>query len=149
MSRLESSRLGAGIDEEAVVIEIGSLYTKCGYSKETLPRCVIRNPEALINLTHANSKDDYYLILRDFLQMIYLHKVQKSPKDSATILCESLMVPRGLVEATIKIMLEDLQVPVVYMIMANSLPLYTTGTYTGLLIDAGYYGVDILPVIIT
>ncbi|CAG9325820.1 ACTR10 [Blepharisma stoltei] len=145
-ARVESSRLGGGIDEEAVVIEIGSLYTKCGYSREALPRSIIRNPESLISLTHESSKEDYYPILRDFLQIIYLHKVQKSPKDSATILCEGLMAPRGLIEATVKILLEDLQVPILYIIMSNSLPLYTTGSYTGLLIDAGYFGVDILPI---
>jgi actin-related protein 10 len=135
-----------GSEEDAVVLEIGSLYTRCGIGKESLPRSVFRNPESLIDLNHSSSFEEYYEILRNFLNMVYYHKVQINPKESVAVVSESLMAPRAKIEAIVKILFEDLQVPTICLVMEESLSLYTTGLYTGLMVDAGFQNIRILPV---
>lgn len=138
-----------GLEEDAVVLEIGRLYTKCGIGKESLPRSVVRNPESLIALDHTSPMESYFEVFRGFLNMIYFHKVQKNPKDSIAIVTEPLMSPRAKTEAIIKVLFEDLQVPAVCLVLEESLSLYTTGYYTGILIDAGYQNIRMLPVLFT
>ena len=60
---METGKL-LGIEEEAVVIEIGRLYTKCGIGKENIPRHVIRNPENLISLSYNNTTEEYFEVIR-------------------------------------------------------------------------------------
>ena len=135
-----------GLEEDSVVIEIGKLYTKCGFGKESIPRCMMRNPENLIALDYSNTVEEYFEVLREFLNTIYFHKVQTNPKDSIAIITEPLMGPRAKTEAIVKVLFEDLQVPAVCLVLEESLSLYTTGVYTGLIIDAGYQNIRILPV---
>jgi actin-related protein 10 len=143
---MESGFKALGSEEEAVVLEIGTFYTKCGIGKETFPRAMFKNPSSLLALNHSSTCDEYYEVLRDFLNLIYYHKVQVNPKDSITVLCESLMAPRGKIEAIVKILFEDLQVLGVCLMLEESLPLYTTGLYTGLMVDSGFNKTKILPV---
>ena len=135
-----------GAEEDIVVLEIGTYYTKCGIGKETFPRSVFKNPPGLLSLTHSSPKEAYYEVLRDFLNLIYFHKVQVNPKESVTIISEALMAPRGKIEAIVQILFEDLQVVGVCLMLEESLPLYTTGLYTGLMVDCGYSKTRILPV---
>ena len=138
-----------GLEEESIVIEIGSLYTKCGYSGEVLPRAVVKNPEALTALTHQSPYTEYYQVLRDFLPLIYFHKVQARPKDAATVLVEKLEAPRQLMQAAADIMFNELQVPLIFFVLEPSLPIYCTGGYTGLIVDVGYAGTRLFPVSFT
>jgi hypothetical protein len=124
-----------GAEEDIVVLEIGTYYTKCGIGKETFPRSVFKNPQGLISLTHSSSKEAYYEVLRDFLNLIYFHKVQVNPKESVTVISEALMAPRGKIEAIVQILFEDIQVAGVCLMLEESLPLYTTGLYTGLMVE--------------
>ena len=140
---MEGLRL-MGLDEEAVVVEIGTAYTKCGYSGEALPRSVVKTPSALSN--PELSESEFYDALRDFLNIIYFHKVQSRPKEGATVLCENLMASRKLLEAAVKVMFEDFQVPILYLVMENSLPVYTSGGYTGLVVDSGFTDARVLPI---
>lgn len=135
-----------GAEEDAVVIEIGRLYTKVGIGKESLPRCVIRNPEDLIKLDYESTFEEYFEVFRSFLNIIYYHKVQVNPKDSIAVVAEALMAPRAKTEAIVKVLFDDLQVPAVCLVLEESLALYTTGLYTGLMIDVGFQNVRILPV---
>lgn len=143
---METGKL-LGIEEEAVVIEIGRLYTKCGIGKENIPRHVIRNPENLISLSYNNTTEEYFEVIRSFLNTIYFHKVQRNPKDSYAVVSELLMSPPAKTKAIVKALIEDLQVPAVCLLMEESLALYTTGLYTGLMVDAGYENVRVLPVL--
>ena len=138
-----------GLEEDAVVLEIGKLYTKCGIGKESLPRCVIRNPEDLISLDYNSPTEAYFEVLRSFLNLIYFHKVQTNPKESIAIVSESLMGPRAKTEAIVRVLFEDLQVPAVCLVPEESLSLYTTGLYTGIMVDAGFQNVRVLPVLAT
>jgi actin-related protein len=54
-----------GIDEDAVVLELGSVYSRVGYSSESLPRHVLRSPASF-----AGSELSYTDV-RDFLKLIY------------------------------------------------------------------------------
>lgn len=54
-----------GIDEDAVVLELGSIYSKVGYSSESLPRHVIRSPASF------TGTEVTYEEVRDFLKLIY------------------------------------------------------------------------------
>jgi hypothetical protein len=135
-----------GSEDDVIVLEIGSFYTKCGIGKETFPRAIFKNPPGLLSLNHSSTCDEFYEVLRDFLNLIYFHKVQVNPKESVTVLSESLMAPRGKIEAIVKILFEDLQVLGVCLVLEESIPLYTTGMYTGHMVDAGYSKTRILPV---
>lgn len=146
---MESGFKALGAEDEIVVLEIGTYYTKCGIGKETFPRSVFKNPQGLLSLDHSSPKEAYYEVLRDFLNLIYFHKVQVNPKESVTIVSEPLMAPRGKIEAIVQILFEDLQVAGVCLMLEESLPLYTTGLYTGLMIDCGFSKTRILPVIPT
>jgi actin-related protein 10 len=135
-----------GLEEEAIVIEIGRLYTKCGIGKESLPRYLVRNPDKLVELDYTSTTEQYFDVLRGFLNTIYFHKVQANPKNSITIISEPLMAPKAKIQAIAKVLFEDLQVPVVCFVLEESLSLYTTGLYTGIIVDAGYDSIRILPV---
>lgn len=106
----------------------------------------MKNPQNLIDLTYESSFEEYFEVLRVFLNTIYFHKVQTNPKDSTAIVTESLFAPRAKIEAIVKVLFEDLQVPAVCLLLEESLPLYTTGGYTGLLVDAGYRNTRVFPV---
>lgn len=59
---------------------------------------------------------------------------------------EKLNANRNKLEAIVKVLFEDLLIPAIYMVMEESLPLYTTSSYTGLIVDCGYSGCRILPI---
>jgi len=56
------------------------------------------------------------------------------------------MTPRILTETLAEILYKSFNVKKVYFMMANSMPLYCTGLYSGLVIDCGFYETQILPI---
>lgn len=136
-----------GLEDESIVIEIGSLYTRCGYSGESLPRAVVRNPSAVASLGFSSSYIECRKAFRDFLPYLYYHKIQAKPKDAATVLVEKLMGPKQIIRAAVDVVFTELQVPAVYLVLENSLPVYLTGDSSGLVVDCGYFDCRVFPVV--
>ena len=100
-----------GIDQEAVILDIGAAYTKCGYSGETTPRYILPTPQSLYK---SVDKAEATSILKDFMRIIFFHKLQCKPKEGATLVAEDLMAPRHVMEALHSVLFCDLQIPLVY-----------------------------------
>lgn len=62
------------------------------------------------------------------------------------MLCEGLMTNPTLTQFAVKVLFEELYVPVVYRVLTNSLPMYASSSVTGLVIDCGYSSTQILPI---
>lgn len=62
------------------------------------------------------------------------------------MLIEKLLAPRELIEAIATVLFDYLQVPIVYIALEESLPLYVTSGFTGLCVDLGFQRTSVLPV---
>lgn len=51
-----------------------------------------------------------------------------------------------LTQFAIKVLFEELYVPVVYRVLTNSLPMYASSAVTGLVVDVGFASTQILPI---
>lgn len=58
-----------GLEQDAVVLELGSRWTKCGYAGEFIPRHVLPTPSRLSE--RGLRREDYISELQDFLHLIY------------------------------------------------------------------------------
>lgn len=58
-----------GLEQDAVVLEIGTRFTKCGYAGEFIPRHILPTPAALS--VRGCSREEYVAVLKDFLHLVY------------------------------------------------------------------------------
>lgn len=58
-----------GLEQDAVVLELGSRFTKCGYAGEFIPRHVLPTPRRLSE--PGLPKAAYIEVLQEFLHLVY------------------------------------------------------------------------------
>ncbi|ORY02870.1 actin-domain-containing protein [Basidiobolus meristosporus CBS 931.73] len=155
--------------EDRVVVDLGSLYVKCGFSGESKPRHILHVPGDL--RCHRNgtlcsescrpsgeSSELYTLDLRrgdttileekliHYFHQIYFKHLLTDPKMRKVILCESPLFPVQLKQIIAKVLFENLQVPSISFVPTHLLALLTTGQTTGLVVDCGNLETTVLPI---
>ncbi|KAK2561837.1 Actin-related protein 10 [Acropora cervicornis] len=141
--------IGLGGEKHAVIIDIGTAYTKCGFASETSPRHIIRSIIShtingqtetvnVISNEHDRHPDELYAIIRDFLHQIYFRYLLVNPRDRRVVICESLLCSTVWRNAVAKVLFKHFEVPSVLFAPHHLLALFTLGIPSGLIMDCGY-----------
>ncbi|XP_013393078.1 actin-related protein 10-like [Lingula anatina] len=139
-------------DKNAVIIDIGTAYTKCGFSGETAPRCIVpseikRSSSGQVVKVHQyNTEEELYEILVDFIHMLYFRHVLVNPKDRRVVVCESLLTPTVFRDTLAKVLFEHYEVPSILYAPTHLVSLFTLGISSGLVMDAGFTETFVLPI---
>lgn len=139
-------------EKSAVVIEIGSAYTKCGFAGESSPRCIIASKvkiqdsdeERLIS-SYKNEEDLYNLLLH-FIHYLYFKHLLVSPKDRRVVIVESLICPTPFKETLARVLFHHYEVLSLFFVPSHLVSLYTLGVSTALVVDMGFKETVIIPV---
>ncbi|TPX30324.1 hypothetical protein SmJEL517_g06093 [Synchytrium microbalum] len=145
-----------GLDDK-IVLDIGSLYIKCGFSGESRPRSIVptcihpyanvldgsRTVGELITLWNLEIQNDEIEHLEDriadLLYRIYQRELLVDPRQRKVILCESALLPMPAKRAITRALFNVLQVPAVTFLSSSWSALISCGKQTGLVVDVGYH----------
>ncbi|XP_017772679.1 PREDICTED: actin-related protein 10 [Nicrophorus vespilloides] len=135
-----------------VVIDIGSAYTKLGFSGEHAPRCIIRT-EVFCKKTHKvrkiydyEDKYDLYDLLVDFIHILYFKYALISPKDKPVVIVESLLSPTQFRDVLAKVFFKHYEVSSIYLLPSHLVSLAGLGIETALVVDVGYKEATVIPI---
>jgi len=131
---------GVGLvgDKHAVIFDIGTAYTKCGFATEFSPRAIIPSIVAdgsLNDLEAKNTtkvvdynrpKDEQYQVFAKFLHQLYFKHL--------------------LVNLLAKVFFEYFDVPSLVFAPVHLMACFPLGTQNALIVDAGYTETLVLPV---
>ncbi|XP_046384525.1 actin-related protein 10 [Ischnura elegans] len=139
-------------EKSAVVIEIGSAYTKCGFAGENAPRCIIPSKakiqdsgeERMIN--SYRDEEDLYNLLLHFIHYLYFKHLLVSPKDRRVVIVESVLCATNVRETLAKVLFHHYEVLSLFFVPSHLVSLYTLGTSTAVVIDIGFKETVVLPV---
>ncbi|KAI8096588.1 actin family [Halteromyces radiatus] len=154
--------------EDRVVLDIGSLYIKCGFSGESHPRHLVptwtrlvrssnRDGEAFrmdgklselynLNIMAKGNLQQLEGKLKKLLHDIYFRLLLTDPKSRKVIICESPLLPVVVKEIIARILFDYFQVPSLSFVPIHLMALMTTGLTTGLVIDCGHLETTVLPI---
>ncbi|GAB1605860.1 actin-related protein 10-like [Argonauta hians] len=135
----------------AVIFDIGTAYTKCGFAGEMGPRYIIasevRNRKGETqNIWNYKSGSELYENLKEFLKHLYFRHITIKSQDRRVVVCESLLCPTLFRETLAKVLFEYFEVPSVYFVPSHLTALYTLGVASGLVLDVGYKDASVVPI---
>ncbi|KXJ24727.1 Actin-related protein 10 [Exaiptasia diaphana] len=145
--------IGLGGEKNAVVIDIGTAYTKCGFAKEAAPRHII--PSYITHTVNGTTNTEYvfendkrnpdelYAVLRDFIHMIYFRYLLVNPRDRRVVICESVLCPTLFRETIAKVLFKHFEVPSVLFAPCHLVSLFTLGVPTGISIIKAVTGIPL------
>ena len=150
--RIEISKKLLFSEKTGIILDIGILYSKIGFIGDNLPRKIHKTPLNLFKqLKNLNLDKNVFLAdcfkdqkslafeLEQFLHDIFFTELLINPQERSVFYVENLMTPRIFTEILAEILYKSFNVKKVYFMMANSMPLYCTGLYSGVVIDCGFY----------
>jgi len=156
--------------EDRIVLDIGSLYIKCGFSGEPRPRhiiptwsrqrrsqaaegeayCIASEFSELYELDMSTRSGASYIAfeqrLARLLHDVYYRLLLADPKSSKVIVLESPLTPVCIKQTIAKVLFQKLHVPSVSFTPAHLLALLTIGQTTGLVVDCGHLEMTVLPI---
>ncbi|GAB5586411.1 hypothetical protein Unana1_01311 [Umbelopsis nana] len=159
--------------EDRIVLDIGSLYIKCGFSGEPRPRhivptwsrqrrsqaaegeayCIASEFSELYELDMSTRSGASYIAfeqrLARLLHDVYYRLLLADPKSSKVIVLESPLTPVCIKQTIAKVLFQKLHVPSVSFTPAHLLALLTIGQTTGLVVDCGHLEMTVLPSLLT
>lgn len=139
-------------DKNVVILDIGTVYTKCGLAGETGPRCIV--PSEVQNertgkveqIWEFNTTEELYENLKNFLFHLFFRNLLVNAKDRRIVICESMLCPSQFRETLAKVLFIHFEVASVLFGSSHLFCLMTLGTTTGLVMDLGYSETVVLPV---
>ncbi|XP_033110536.1 actin-related protein 10-like [Anneissia japonica] len=145
--------LTAAVEKTAVILDLGSAYSKVGFAGECHPRAILRSEVKRIKtgkvvkiFGEPDTEDDLYDTLVDFLHTIYFRHLLVNTRDRRVIICESFLCPSSFRETLAKVLFKHYEVPSILYAPSHLLVLFTLGINTALVIDCGYNESLVLPV---
>ena len=134
--------IGVIAEKHAVVLDIGSAFTKVGYAGESSPRAIIRTPPNLETL----DKDSLGDSLVEFVHKLYFEILLVNPKDRRVVLLESLLGNTRLKDELVKVLFNHFEVLSILFAPSHMMPLFGLGLQNGLVLDIGYNSASVIPV---
>ncbi len=134
--------IGVIAEKHAVVLDIGSAYTKVGYAGESSPRAVIKTPPNLTNLDGPSLHD----ALVDLVHKLYFEILLVNPKDRRVVLLESLIGDNRLKNELVEVLFNHFEVLSILFAPSHLMPLFGLGLQNGLVLDVGYSSSSVIPV---
>jgi len=144
----------------AIVIDVGSLSTKAGFSPDDCPRVVFptfdpvkrkheeRNDEAALPV-HPIERG-YVTTQWDSMEEIWHHafynELRVQPDSQPVLLAIPPMNPKASTERMVQILFDTFNIPSLYLNVAAVLALYSSGRTTGCVVDSGHGVTHIVPV---
>ncbi|KAK2140954.1 hypothetical protein LSH36_1198g00002 [Paralvinella palmiformis] len=143
--------LAYGGEKTPVVFDIGTAYTKCGFSSECSPRKIVPSTVKkaktgeLVNIYDISDREELYRLLIDFVHLLYFRHVLV-PKERRVVIVESVFTPTMFRETLAGVLFKHYEVPSVVFVPAHLMALFTLGIPSGLVMDCGYKQTIVLPV---
>ncbi|XP_012264359.2 actin-related protein 10 [Athalia rosae] len=150
MSMYEGVRLIS--DKLTVVFDIGSAYTKYGFTGESVPRGIIRTevrcPETpkIRKVFLYEDADDLYQLLVEFIHLLFFRHVAVSPKDIKVIVVESILTPIDFRNTLAKVLFRHFEIGSLMLVPSHLVAVSTLGISTALVLDVGYKEATLIPV---
>jgi len=139
--------IGLISEKHAVVLDIGTAYTKVGYAGELTPRSILASATVDGVLLHdlANS-DQLYNALVAFIHKLYFKCLLVNPKDRRVVIIESILGSTVFKETLARVLFRHYEVSSVLFAPSHLLPLFTLGIKTALVLDVGHREATLIPV---
>ncbi|KAG9336440.1 hypothetical protein JZ751_002787 [Albula glossodonta] len=134
--------LGSGGEKTAVVIDLGSAYTKCIIPSE-VQRPGVQQPIKVVQ--YNINTEELYSILKDFVHMLYFRYLLVNPRDRRVVIIESVLCPSLFRETLSKIFFKHFEVPSIVFAPSHLMSVLTLGISSALVMDCGYMETLVLP----
>ena len=151
--------MGLGADKQAVIIDIGTAFTKIGLAGEQVPRHIVRTElnkivkskmESIPILSRTSSESDeqdsLYSLFKDFFHQVYFQYLLVNPKERRVVVCDSMLKPIEIRNLIAKILFKHFEVVSVVFMPSHLLALFTCGLSSGLVVDVGFSETVAVPV---
>ena len=93
-------------EKHAVVLDIGTAYTKVGYAGESSPRAILKTPPTFDTL----DKEVLHDVLVEFVHRLYFEVLLVNPKDRRVVLLESLLGETRLKDELVEVLFNHFEV---------------------------------------
>lgn len=134
--------IGVIAEKHAIVLDIGTAFTKVGYVGESTPRAIIRTPYNF-DLIDKNS---LYDTLVDFVHKLYFETLLVNPKDRRVVMCESILAETRLKNELVKVLFQHFEVLSILFAPSHLMPIFGLGLQNGLVLDVGYSSASVIPI---
>ncbi|BET01405.1 Hypothetical protein NTJ_14221 [Nesidiocoris tenuis] len=143
---------GLSAEKQAVVLDLGSRYTKFGFVGEYSPRCIIpseiRCPRTnkVRRIYDYENEQDLYSLLVAFIHKLYFKHVLVSPKDRNVVIVESLLCPTFIRDTLASVLFRHYEVSSILFVPSQLVALYALGVRSALVVDIGHEEAQVIPV---
>ncbi|XP_047034449.1 actin-related protein 10 [Helicoverpa zea] len=140
-------------EKQAVVLDLGTDYTKFGFTGEAAPRCIVRSQfwcarERRLRRVHDyRSPDELYDNLVQMLHLLYFRHVLVNPKERKVVVVESLLTPTLFRETLAKVLFTHYEVSGVIWADRPRLSALTLGAAAALVVALGAREAEVAPVL--
>jgi len=138
--------IGLISEKHAVVLDLGSATTKCGYAGEMSPRCILASKVGDVWLHQANHQNQLYPILVEFIHQLYFKWLLVNPKDRRVVVVENVLGSTLFKETLAKVLFRHYEVSSVLFVPSHLVSLFSFGVTTGLVLDVGHKEATVVPV---
>lgn len=138
--------IGLISEKHAVVLDVGSATTKCGYAGEMSPRCILASKVGDTWLHQATHQDKLYPLLVDFIHQLYFKWLLVNPKDRRVVVVENVLGSTLFKETLAKVLFKHYEVSSVLFVPSHLVCLFSLGVTTGLVLDVGHKEATVVPV---
>ena len=129
-------------EKHAVVLDIGTAYTKVGYAGESSPRAILKTPQTFDTLDKEVLHDE----LVEFVHRLYFEVLLVNPKDRRVVLLESLLGETRLKDELVEVLFNHFEVLSILFAPSHLMPLYGLGLQNALVVDVGFSSTSVIPV---
>ncbi|CAH0402309.1 unnamed protein product [Chilo suppressalis] len=140
-------------EKQAVVLDLGTDYTKFGFTGEAAPRCIIRSEfwctsERRYKRVHDyHTAEELYDNLVHMLHLLYFRHVLVNPKERKVVVVESLLTPTLFRETLAKVLFTHYEVSGVMWADSPRLCAITLGTPIALIVSIGAREAEVCAVV--
>ena len=157
--------IGLISEKHAVVLDIGTSLTKCGYAGEMSPRlvknslmkleldidhyhirCIVPSQVKGKSLHSISTSSELYSALVDFVHHLYFKWLLVNPKDRRVVIVENVLGPTMFRETLAKVLFRHYEVSSVLFVPSHLVCLFSLGVRTGLVVDCGHKETTAIPV---
>ncbi|CAH0476472.1 unnamed protein product [Peronospora belbahrii] len=132
-------------DKNALVLELGARYARCGLSGERAPRCVKRWQVGDLLQTPL-SASEWHEFLCSKLHTLCYDLLLVNPTRRRFVVCEDLLLPRVFREMLLRVLFDVFNASAVTLVPSMLAVLYATANHTALVVDCGWAETRLLPV---
>ena len=133
--------IGMISEKHAVVLDVGTAYTKVGYAGESVPRAMVKTPPSVLQSGGGNED-----LLIKFVHKLYFENLLVNPKDRRVVLVEGLLADTHFRDNLVKVLFCHFEVLSILLAPSHLMPLFGLGLQSGLVLDVGYKEATLIPV---